>query len=98
MKHQCCVEEMLDRTDRDADFMKKKIMFSDEAKFHVSGKVHRHNVKIWRTENPHTVRQHICESPKIKVWCGSMRNQVTGNLLFQKATINMNIYLDMLQL
>jgi len=63
MKRQCCVEEMLDCTDHDSDFMKKKIIFFDEAKFHVPGKVHRHNVKIWRTENPHTVRQHIRESP-----------------------------------
>jgi hypothetical protein len=27
-----------------------------------------------------------------------MRNQVTGNFLFQKSTINRNTYLDMLQL
>jgi hypothetical protein len=81
MKRQCCVEEMHDRTDHDADFI-KKFMFFDEAKFHGSGKVHRHHVKIWRTENPHVVSQHIRDSPEVKAWCGLVRDQVTGNLTF----------------
>jgi len=66
MKRQCGVQETFDRTNHDADSI-KKILFSDEAKFHVSCKVHRQNVKIWRTENTHTVREHICDSPKFKV-------------------------------
>jgi hypothetical protein len=44
-------------------------MFTNEATFHVSGKVYRHNVRIWGTENPHVVREHIRESPKANVWC-----------------------------
>jgi hypothetical protein len=69
-------EEMFDRIDLDVDFF-EKIMFRDEATFHVSGKVHRHNVRIWGTENPH-VREHIRDSPKVKVWCGVMHDQVIG--------------------
>jgi hypothetical protein len=38
-------EEMLVLIDLDVDFL-KKTMFTDEATFHVSGKVHRHNVRI----------------------------------------------------
>jgi hypothetical protein len=49
IKCRCFAEEMLDRTDHYADFI-KKIMFSDEATFHVSGKVHRQSVRIWRTK------------------------------------------------
>jgi hypothetical protein len=30
-------------------------MFTDETTFHVSGKVYRHNVRIWGTEIPHVV-------------------------------------------
>lgn len=29
-----------------------RVVFSDESMFHLSGKVHRHNVHIWGTKNP----------------------------------------------
>ena len=35
------------------DFVKKKIMFSDEAHFDLGGYVNKENCRIWRTENPH---------------------------------------------
>ena len=35
------------------DGFAEKLVFSDEATFHVCGKVKRHNVRIWGTENPH---------------------------------------------
>jgi hypothetical protein len=60
MEHQHFAEEMLGHIDLDVDFL-KKIMFTDEATFHVSGKVHRHNVRIWGTENPH-IREPICST------------------------------------
>jgi hypothetical protein len=28
-------------------------LISEEATFHISGKVNRHNVRIWETEQPH---------------------------------------------
>jgi hypothetical protein len=31
-----------------------KFIFSDEATFHINGKVNRHNVRVWGTENPPT--------------------------------------------
>jgi hypothetical protein len=52
---------MLDHIGRDVDFLKKKIIFPDEATFDVSGKVRRHNVRIWGTENPN-VREPICST------------------------------------
>jgi hypothetical protein len=68
MERQHFAEEILDHIDLEVDFL-KKIMFTHEATFHVSGKVHRHNVRIWDTENPHVVREHIRDSPKVNVWC-----------------------------
>jgi hypothetical protein len=61
MKRQHLAEEMLDHIDLDVDFL-KKIMFTDEATIHVSGKAHRHNVRIWGTGNPHVVREPICST------------------------------------
>ena len=49
--------EMLSRIE-DEDFL-KKVMFTDEACFHVSGKINRHNVRIWGSVNPHMVIEHI---------------------------------------
>jgi hypothetical protein len=42
----------------------EKLVFSDEATFHISGKVNRHKMKIWGTENPHNFLEHKCDSPK----------------------------------
>lgn len=56
-------------------------MFSDEAIFYAAGRVHGPSVNIWSTENPHVLRVHICDSPKVNVMFGPMRNRVTS-LLF----------------
>ena len=40
-----------------------RVVFSDESTFHISGKVHRHNMRIWGTENPHEMAQHGRASP-----------------------------------
>jgi len=47
----------------------EKLVFSDEAKFHVCGKVNRHTVRIWGSENPHTTMEHFRYSPKVNVFC-----------------------------
>ena len=41
-----------DRLTEDADFDKKKIIFSDEAHFDLGGYVNSLNCSIWGTENP----------------------------------------------
>ena len=33
----------------------EKLVLSDEATFQVCGKVNRHNIRIWGTENPHAM-------------------------------------------
>jgi hypothetical protein len=60
--------EMLLRLDDDDTFM-KHVVFSDEATFDVSGKVNRHNCRIWGSENPHEVMEHERDTPKLNVWC-----------------------------
>ena len=69
--------------------------FSDEATFHVSGKVNKHNIRIWGSQNPCEVLER--NSPKINVWCGLMHNQIIGPFIFAESTITANIYLDMLK-
>ncbi|KAJ4426379.1 hypothetical protein ANN_27193 [Periplaneta americana] len=50
-------ETMLDKVDNDDTFL-TRVCFSDEATFHVSGKVNRHNCRIWGSENPSVVIEH----------------------------------------
>ena len=65
--------EVLDRIDSDPNFL-NKIVVSDEATFHVSGRVHKHNVRIWAKENPHSYVEHQRNSPKVNVWCALAHN------------------------
>ena len=56
----------LERIDADIDYF-NKVCFSDEATFHTSGNVNRHNVRIWGSENPHVVLQHM-HILKVQIW------------------------------
>jgi hypothetical protein len=59
---------MLNRLEEDNLFL-NKIVFSDEATFHLSGKVNRHNLIIWGSQNPHQVVEYVRDSPKVNVFC-----------------------------
>jgi len=45
-----------------------KIAANGEATFHVSGKVNKQNVLIWRTEKPHRIVENKRDSPKTNVF------------------------------
>ena len=47
---------MLQRISEDEAFL-KRVCFSDETSFHVSGKLNKHNVRIRGSENPHASRE-----------------------------------------
>ena len=67
-------DNMLHRISEDEEFL-KRICFSDEATFHVSGKLNKHNVRIWGSEHLHEMRELERDSPKVNVWCGLMCNR-----------------------
>ena len=46
-----------DRLTEDADFGKKKIIFSDEALFDLGGYANKQICRIWGTANPHAYTQ-----------------------------------------
>lgn len=57
----------------------KYVMFSDEATFHSTGQLNRHNSHYWSVENPHWSRsvdhQHRWS---INVWCGIINGYLVG--------------------
>ena len=80
------------------DGFAEKLDFIVEATFHVCGKVTRHNVRIWGTENPHAPMEHVHDSPKGNVFCAVSSCKVYGPFFFAKPTVTGINYLDMLQL
>ena len=51
-----------------SDEFLKQICFSDEATFHVSGKLNKNNVRILGPDHPHEFRELKRDSPKVNVW------------------------------
>jgi hypothetical protein len=60
----------------------ERLIFSDEATFLISGKVNRHNVRIWGTEQLHAQIQHQRESSKSQRFlCGVARENALSIFL-----------------
>lgn len=63
----------------------RKIIFSDEAHFHLSGYVNKQNCRIWGTENPHAVAEKPMYPQKVTVWCGFWSRGIVGPFFFENA-------------
>lgn len=68
--------------EQDPDIL-KRIVFSDEANFHVNGHVNGWNYRFYAQENPGFVTDVPLHSPKIVVWCGVSWKQIYGPFIFK---------------
>ena len=75
-----------------------QLVFSDEETFHLSGKVNRHIVRIWGSENSHAYIEHVRDSPKVNVFCAVYSSKVYGPFFFAEKTVSGITYLDMLKI
>lgn len=66
-----------EKLDKYNEFL-RKIILSDEAAFHISGKVHKQNVHIWGSEYSGAAVAHIRDSPTVNIWCGLLRGNLIG--------------------
>ena len=73
-----------------------RLVFSDEATFHLCGNVNRHNLRFWGSENPHAVLKQVRDSPKIKVFCAITNRHVLGPFFFAEKSVTSIVYADML--
>ena len=78
------------------------IWFSDEAIFHLSGRVNRHNTRIWETENPKVIEEKERDSSKLVVWSAISAEGIIGPYFFgddvrRTTTVSRENYLEMLQ-
>ena len=74
-REQFCVD-MRDKLEEN-EFL-ERVVFSDEATFHTSGKVSKHNVRIWGEENPHASVKHVRDSLKVNVFCAISKIRLYG--------------------
>ncbi len=79
-------------------FWGKRIYFSDECTFQVSGRVHKHNCRIWGYEKPNQVSEEPLHSEKVNVWCAISATDIIGPYFFDEDTVNGANYLKMLKL
>ena len=87
--------KMLHRLDSDPSFL-KRVCFSDESTFHVSGLINRHNSRIWGSQNPHETYELERDSPKLNVWCGIMHDKIIGPFFFAEKSLTAQIYFNLL--
>ena len=74
-----------------------RLVYSDEATFHVTGKVNKRNTRIWVTEHPHALQKHVRDSPKVNVFCAILKRCVYGPFFFEETTVNSEAYFAKLQ-
>ena len=72
-----------DRLTEDADFGRKKIIFSNEAHFDFGGYVNKQNCRIWGTENPHVYIKKSKHPKRVTVWCGLWSRDIIGPFFFE---------------
>lgn len=74
-------EEMISILDSDLTFL-DQLLFNDEAHFHLSGEVNRHNTRYWASSNPHQLLTLPLHSPRTTVCHFGVRS--TGSIVFPK--------------
>lgn len=81
---------------RDRTFF-RFVLFSDEATFHNTGQLNRHNSHYWSVENPHWYREINHQHRwSLIVWCGILNGNLIGPYFFDE-NVNSNNYLHLLQ-
>lgn len=91
---------ILEQLQTDHEFH-KKIIFSDEAHFHLNGVVNKQNSRIWGDENPHAIQELPLHPQKVTVWCAIWAGGIIGPYFFENCegaavTVDGNRYRAML--
>ena len=67
------------------------LFFSDEAWFHLNGRVNTLNCRYWASENPHRIQEIPHYDRKVGVWCAVSARCIIGPI-FYKQTVNTERY------
>ncbi|CAK1590754.1 unnamed protein product [Parnassius mnemosyne] len=76
------VQWVMEQSEVDTNFS-EKVIFSDEAHFHLDGFVNTQNCRIWDSENPHAIHEKQMHPQRVTVWCGFWSGGVIGPYFFE---------------
>ena len=90
----------IDQLNNDVDFG-RKIIFSDEAHFHLGGYVNKQTCRIWGSQQPHTIVERPMHPPRVTVWSGFWSGGIIRPFFFENdagnaVTVNGERYRAML--
>ncbi len=85
---------MDNQAEEDPGFL-NKIVWSDEASFHISGVMNRHNAVYYSTDNPHVILQRRMKEPGVMVWGAMTVDGLVGPYFFDGSVTGAS-YLEML--
>lgn len=64
----------------------ERLIFSDDAILHISGKVNKSNIHIWKTDHPHAIIEYQSDFEKLTFFYAVSYNKVC----FDEATVSSN--------
>lgn len=79
-----------------SDFL-DSIVWSDEAKFMLNGRVNRHNCYYWDTKNPHKIISSEMHAPGVMTWAGITSTGMVGPFFFPEGAVTGKSYLEFLR-
>ncbi|CAI9719875.1 Hypothetical predicted protein [Octopus vulgaris] len=80
-------ESLLRHYQNDSQLL-ENLWFSDVSLFHHSGRVNRHNCRIWGKSKPTEILEHERDSPKLVVWYSMSRSGLIGPFFFRDTSGN----------
>jgi hypothetical protein len=72
---------MLSEIDDNEGYL-QRVMFMDEATFHINGCVNRYKCRIWGSQQQNEFLECIRDTPQVNVWCGLLYDHVVGPFFF----------------
>jgi hypothetical protein len=90
-------KNILSNVEAGENYLRRRI-FSDEAASYVSGRVNRHNCRIWGSENPHAIKEIKRDSAKVNAWCTLSCWEVLGPFFFAEQEVTAMTFLDTVRL
>jgi len=56
----------------------KKVVFSDEATFHLASSVNEYDLRIWESKNHHPLIKHVKDCLKLNMFCAMSETRCWG--------------------
>uniref|UniRef100_A0A0K0DZX4 DDE_3 domain-containing protein n=1 Tax=Strongyloides stercoralis TaxID=6248 RepID=A0A0K0DZX4_STRER len=85
----------LERITKDSRHL-ERIIFSDEAHFHLNGGINRHNCRMWSVDNPLWFEERSLHSLRVTVWGAISSSKIYGSYFFEGNESGQS-YLDLLK-